>query len=79
MTKFEIFIKQILIAFFSEMPYDKQKADEGLEKKGVSLRGIALFPLIRYLFTSQSVHVPPISPEIISGWRILWRLYSDSR
>lgn len=47
----------------------KVKIDE-LEKKGVKLRGFAgfaLFPLIRYLFASESVSIPPISSEIITS------------
>ena len=47
----------------------KAKINE-LEKKGVKLRGFAgfaLLPFIRQLFSSETVSVPPISPEILSS------------
>jgi len=44
----------------------KAKINE-LEKKGIKLRGFALFPFIRYLFASQYSSIPPISPEIVAS------------
>ena len=32
MNKFEIFLKQILTVIFRDMPFNRQKADESLEK-----------------------------------------------
>ena len=32
MNKFEKFLKQVLTVIFKEMPFNKQKADESLEK-----------------------------------------------
>lgn len=32
MNKFENFLKQILTVIFKEMPFNRQKADESLEK-----------------------------------------------
>ncbi len=57
----------------SRISYAKSKMQvkiNDLEKKGVKLRGFAgfaMFPFIRHLFSSQSVSIPAISPEIISS------------
>ncbi len=32
MNKFEVFLKQVLTVIFKEMPFNRQKADESLEK-----------------------------------------------
>lgn len=32
MNKFEIFLKQILTVIFRDMPFNRQKADESLQK-----------------------------------------------
>ncbi len=57
----------------SRINYAKSKMQSkinDLEKKGVKLRGFAgfaLFPFIRYLFSSESVSIPPISSQITAS------------
>lgn len=57
----------------SRINYAKSKMQtkiNDLEKNGVMLRGLtgfALFPFVRYLFSSESVSIPPISAQITAN------------